>query len=109
MSYLTFKALNSALWFSTTVLSWGQWLIMGTPETPELKLARQNQQRLDRMESKIDQLWAIESGLCSAVPVNESLILVSQDGSTSKKPRSIHHTSSDSDSDSDDDNKDILP
>ena len=102
MSYLTFKALNSALWFSTTVISWGQWLIRGTPETPELKLAKQNQQRLDRMESKIDQLWAIDSGLYPAIPVNESLILVNTAGSTFKKPKSTPH-----DSDSDDEEKEL--
>jgi hypothetical protein len=78
---ITFKALNSALWFSTTLFSWTQWAVLGTPETPELRLARLNQQRLDHLESKIDQLWAIESGMSKPTPPQESFVCITPDGS----------------------------
>lgn len=81
---ITFKALNSALWFSTTLFSWTQWAVIGTPETPELRLARQNQQRLDHLESKIDQLWAIESGISKPIPPKESFVFISPDGNSSQ-------------------------
>lgn len=82
---ITFKALNSALWFSTTLFSWTQWAFLGAPETPELKLAKQNQQRLDHLESKIDQLWAIESGMSKPVPPLEPFVFVEKENVDEEK------------------------
>jgi hypothetical protein len=78
---ITFKALNSALWFSTTLFGWAQWAFIGAPETPELKLAKQNQRRLDHLESKIDQLWAIESGISKPLPTDEPFVNIEPDWS----------------------------
>lgn len=76
MAYYTFKALNSALWVSTTLWSWGKWIVYGVPDSPELALAKHNKERLDRMETKIDQIWAIERGLPKITNLNDSFILI---------------------------------
>jgi len=86
MAYYTFKALNSALWVTTTLWSWGKWVVYGVPESPELQLAKHNKERLDRMETKIDQIWAIERGLPKITDLNDSFILIESTDDINKTP-----------------------
>lgn len=81
-AYWAFKSLNSALWTASTIWGWGHWMFWGNPETKEYKIAKQNQQRLDKMESKISQMWAINAGFAPVLPMNESLIIVNDDQTT---------------------------
>ena len=81
MAYYTFKAMNSALWMSVTLWNWGKWLLVGHPESPELILAKTNQERLDRMETKLDQIWALERGL-PPVEWSECFVLVQPNQTT---------------------------
>lgn len=93
--YWAFKTVNSALWTASTIWGWGQWMFWGTPETAELRMAKQNKERLDKMESKIDQMWAINAGLSPVLPMTESMIVVSQDQSTYHKHHTIDENNSD--------------
>ena len=69
------KTLNTVIWGTCALWNWGRWLIAGSPETPELTLAKQNKQRMDRMEDKLDQILAIELGL-PQVEIGNSFIVI---------------------------------
>lgn len=81
MALTLLKMANSALTLTTSMLQWSRWLLWGTPESPEMALARQNQDRLNRMESKLDQIWAMERGL-PPVSLGNSFVLTSVEHST---------------------------
>ena len=73
------KTLNTLLWGTCALLNWGKWLIIGSPETPEVTLAKQNKQRMDRIEDKLDQILAIELGL-PHVEMSDSFLVVDSIG-----------------------------
>jgi len=86
-TFWAFKTLNSALWTTSTIWGWGHWMFWGNPESAELRMAKQNKERLDKMESKLDQMWAINAGMSPILPMTESLVIVNQDQTTYHK----HH------------------
>lgn len=77
----TIKTLNTLIWGTSALLSWGRWLVIGSPEAPELTLAKQNKQRMERIEDKLDQILAIELGL-PPVELGESFIVIQPTEST---------------------------
>lgn len=59
-----------AFWGSLLDLSWwgvrkfcgtAYWIVWGTPETPEQKNIRETKQRLEDIEKKIEQMWALQT------------------------------------------------
>ena len=88
-TFWAFKTLNSALWTTSTIWGWGHWMFWGNPESAELRMAKQNKERLDKMESKIDQMWAINAGMSPILPMTESLVIVNQDQTTHHKHHAI--------------------
>ena len=74
-------------------------MLWGSPESPELKLARQNKQKMDRIERKLDQVLALEleRGIPQDVDVdvdvdmnmNESIVLINEDKTAQIIHRSV--------------------
>jgi hypothetical protein len=69
------KTINTLIWGTYTLWDWGRWILIGTTNNEELTLAKQNKQRMDRIEDKLDQILAIEMGL-PPVEMGESFIVV---------------------------------
>lgn len=57
--FSTMKFLNTSLAFGSTMYACSRWLLPSR-ETPEDRLARETRQRLEMMEKKIDQIWALQ-------------------------------------------------
>lgn len=82
--YYSFKVLNSALMVSSTVVGWSYWLLWGTPESKELKIAKENERRLRQMEVRINQMWAINQNLLpgDTEDLDTSVVLLNKDLTT---------------------------
>ena len=59
----TIKFINSSLQITKNVFSLGIWGIWGSPEPEELKLARDNQEKLQKISQQLQQLWAVQTGM----------------------------------------------
>lgn len=66
--------MNTGLWTSYKIYSGLYWILWGTPESIETKLMKQTNKRLDNLEQKINQIWAIETGMTSDEYLNPNLM-----------------------------------
>lgn len=76
-SWGTLKFINSTLFALSSIYNWSHWALFGNSETEEIKIAKHNKKRLDKIEQHMDQLWAISTGM--VVPetkLTESILIV---------------------------------
>ena len=82
-----------ASWGSLFDLSWwgvkkfygaAYWVVWGTPETREQKSIRETNERLEEMEKKIEQIWALQTHMTEINPndpnLMSSLVIVEKNG-----------------------------
>ena len=78
-SWASLKVLNSALWLGSSVYQWGTWFLWGPQDSPELRIAKQNQVRLEKIENNLQQLWAVQNGVSlQTTELEESVIVVNK-------------------------------
>ena len=59
----TIKILNSTAHIAKNILNLSVWSIWGNPESEELKIAKENKIKLEKIEKQLQQFWAIQSGM----------------------------------------------
>ena len=83
--WATAKVLNTGLWVSAGLYQWGYWLVRGTPDSNELKVAKTNQIQLNKIEQQLDQMWVLQNNMLTIpTTLTDSIVLVEKDGSEQK-------------------------
>ena len=75
----TVKILNSTFQITKNLLNLGIWTFWGSPESEELKIAKENTKKLDKIERQLQQFWAIKSGMAGISKINSDPISLSDD------------------------------
>lgn len=70
-TWAMFKLADASWRAATGVYAGMYWLMFGTPDSEELKLAKKNQEMLERMERKVDALWNMQMLTCPIKEPNE--------------------------------------
>jgi hypothetical protein len=75
----TIKILNTTFQMTKSILNLGVWTIWGNQESEELKLAKENKIKLEKIEKQLQQFWAIQSGMAGISKDNPSPISLSEE------------------------------
>lgn len=91
---------DATWWLLKGVYYNGYWMIWGTPQSIEMMAIKETEKRLNSMERRIDQLWAIQTGVVVIDPdepgLGDSMVMIDpkqdpkQDEPKSSTPSTIH-------------------